>query len=79
MKTLIIKSLDRIIVFLLFIMGVFSSCTKEEPRPEYDASRYGVPQSYNYEKSIIINEEIIQPAQDVIIISEIDSQDETVL
>jgi len=78
MKTVIIKSLDRIIVFLLVTMGIFSSCGKDEPKP-YAVAEYGVPQPCNYEKNVIINEETTQPTQDILVISEIDSQDENTL
>jgi hypothetical protein len=68
MKKPIIKSLDKVVVMLLFILGVFSSCEKDEPKPEYGvAFMYGVPVPYNGENSAI--------TQDIPVIGDIDLQE----
>jgi len=74
MKKPIIKSFDKVIVLLLFIFGVCSSCTEPEkygmPPAEYGMiPMYGPPTEV---QSTIINEEA---NQDVSIINETDLQD----
>jgi len=72
MKKPIIKSFDKVIVLLLFIFGVFSSCSKDDPQPEYGITfMYGVP-PLGEGKSIIIKEET---NQNLPVINEVDLQD----
>jgi len=77
MKKNIIKSLDKVIVFLLFIMGVFSSCDKDIPMYGCEP-KYGMPMG-KFEKSITLNEETLKTEQDLPVISENNPQDENVL
>ena len=73
MKKSILKSFDKGIVFLLFIIGVFSSCSKDEPleSPEYGVIfMYGVLQS-EYKENITLNQETTNLTQDI----PIESQD----
>jgi len=68
MKKIIIKPLDKIIVLLLFVFGIFNSCDKDgEIVPEY-----GVPKPRNDGKNIILNKETIDLIQNVSVINEID-------
>ena len=79
MKKIIIKSLDKVIVSLLVIMGVFSSCNKDDIKPMYGVMpEYGVPMG-EYGKSIVINEEISNKELTPQEISEIHLQGESVL
>ena len=70
MKKQIIKSFERVIVLLLVIMGAFSSCKKDEPKPNYgdNAQRYGCPEA-RYDKGTVGS------VNDVLEISEFDDQD----
>jgi hypothetical protein len=77
MKALV-KFFDKIIVFLLVIMGVFSSCNNDDqPVPEYGVIEpmYGV----RVAKSVIIEEEASEQPQIVPVISESNSQEENIL
>ena len=50
MRKQVIKSFERVIVLLLVIMGAFSSCKKEDPKPNYgdNVQRYGCPEARYY-------------------------------
>ena len=76
MKKPIIKSFDKVIVSLLFVFGIFSSCCKEPlygmPVPEYGAPAimYGPLQD-----TTIIRKEMPNPIQEIPVIDEIELQD----
>ena len=76
MKKPIIKSFDKVIVLLLFIFGIFSSCGKEPlygtPEPEYGVilPMYGVPKA-----DTMIRKEMPKPMQEIPVINEIELQD----
>jgi len=74
MKKQVIKSFERVIVLLLVIMGAFSSCKKEDPKPNYgdNAQRYGCPEARYYKGTI-------GSVNDVLGISEFDNQDNKVV
>jgi len=74
MKKQVVKSFERVIVLLLVIMGAFSSCKKEDPKPNYgdNAQRYGCPEARYYKGTI-------GSVTDVLEISEFDNQDEDAL
>jgi hypothetical protein len=66
MKKPFIKLLDKIIILLLFIMGVFSSCQKDEPKPKYgNVPLYGTPPP---DKSVVVAQE----TNDIPLFSEVD-------
>jgi len=72
MRKRVIKSFERIIVLLLVIVGAFSSCKKEDPKPNYgdNVKRYGCPEAPYYKGTI-------GSVNDVLEISEFDNQDNT--
>jgi hypothetical protein len=71
MKKPIIKFFDKIVILLLFIIGVFSSCQKDDPKPKYGNIKpmYGPPPP---DKSVIVTQE----TSDIPLFSEVDLQDE---
>jgi len=58
MNKQIIKSFEKVIVLLLVMMGIFSSCTKDELKddlkPNYgdNIQRYGCPEAHYYKGTL---------------------------
>ena len=71
MKKQVIKSLERVILLLLVMMGTFSSCKKEDPKPNYgdNVQRYGCPEARYFQK-------IAGSVDDVLEIDDIDNQND---
>ena len=72
MKKTIIKIFDKIIVLLLVLFGVFSSCDKPV-EPEHG----GIVLMYGPPTNVIINDDNSNSAQDILEISENNIQAES--
>jgi hypothetical protein len=80
MKKPIIKIFDKTIVLLLFFLGIFSSCHKDESdnvAPKYGVPEpmYGVMVPYNGKNNSIINQETTNSTQNIQLIGEFDMKD----